>query len=274
MGKIRIKTFGDENQELEDSKKLKEKREQKKLAKDSEHKDEEKITAADTTSEELKDEASQEEAGQAAKKGKKTKFVKVKTLSKRYKENNSLIDKNTSYPLKNAVAILKKLKLGKFDETIELHINVKEKGISGQVSLPHGTGKKVRVKIADDAVIAEIEKGKIEFDVLVASPDIMPKLAKVARVLGPKGLMPNPKNGTITDKPEALIEKLTKGQINYRTEAQFPIIHLIIGKMSFDENQLEENIKTAIDSISSSKIDKVTLKSTMSPAIRLQISKA
>ena len=278
MGKIRVKTIGDEGQEQEEQKKLKEKREQKKMAKAPGLKGGEKITAVGPTIEELEAETpiataeENKETEEKVTKGKKEKFKKIKITGKRYRENQTFVASGTIYPPTNGVSILKKFKTGKFDETVELHINVKDKGINGQISLPHGTGKQARVKVADDALIEEIEKGKIDFDVLIAAPSMMPKLAKVARILGPRGLMPNPKAGTVTDKPETLIEKLTKGQINYKTEAQAPIIHLSIGKLSFDEKKLEDNIKMVVKTIGSEKINSITLKSTMSPAIKLNVT--
>ena len=99
----------------------------------------------------------------------------------------------------------------------------------------------------------------------------MPRLAKVAKILGPRGLMPNPKAGTISDKPEAVVEKLSKGQVSFKTEAQNPIIHMSVGKLSFDESKLSENIKAAISAIGAGKIENITLKSTMSPAIKIQV---
>src|SRR3989344_761093 len=202
---------------------------------------------------------------------KKQKQAKKKKLSKRYTQNASLVAKNTIYPIGNGIEILKKFKNGNFDETVELHVNVKEKGVAGQMTLPHGTGKKLRIKIADEILISEIEKGKIDFDILVATPEIMPRLAKVAKILGPRGLMPNPKAGTISDKPEAVVEKLSKGQVSFKTEAQNPIIHMSVGKLSFDESKLSENIKAAISAIGAGKIENITLKSTMSPAIKIQV---
>lgn len=278
MGKIRVKTFGDEASEQEDQKKLKEKREQKKLAKAPNLKGGEKIASVGPTEEELMAETPVEATPseeETSKKGKKAKFaaLKAKTIGKKYKENAILVNKTEKYPLAKGIEILKKFKVGKFDETVELHINTKEKGLSGQIPLPHGSGKQLRIKIADEALLAEVEKGKIDFDVLVASPSMMPQLARVAKILGPKGLMPNPKAGTITDKPDALIEKLSKGQINYKTEATFPIIHLSVGKLSFGEKELAENIQTSIKTIGGAKINSVTLTSTMSPAIRLDLTK-
>ncbi len=277
MGKIRVKTLGDENQEQEDQKKLKEKREQKSLEKKAHMKNMgggQRINSVGPSEEEIMAETPVEQAPEEGKKTKKAKFAKKKVFSKRHKENKSQIDKKTFYPLKNGVEMIKKFKKSKFDETVELHINVKEKGLSGQIALPHGTGRETKIRIADDALIAEVEKGKIDFDILVATPQMMPRLAKVARVLGPRGLMPNPKAGTVTDKPEALAEKLSKGQISYKTESAAPLIHLVVGKVSFEDNQLEDNIKSVISSIGPSKIDQIVLKSTMSPSVRINISKA
>jgi len=153
------------------------------------------------------------------------------------------------------------------------------KELMGSVTLPHGTGKQMNVVIISpakdpvtaDALIKEIESGKISFDVLLATPDAMPKLAKVARILGPKGLMPNPKNGTVTTKPEEAAEKYKGGQVNFKTEAKLPIMHLAVGKVSFGKSKLEENIATAIAAVQTKNIKKVTLKSTMSAGIRVQI---
>ncbi len=125
--------------------------------------------------------------------------------------------------------------------------------------------------IATDELIEEIEKGKINFDILVATPQTMPQLAKVAKILGPRGLMPNPKNGTITQNPEALVKKFEAGQISFKTEAKAPIIHVSVGKFSFGDKKLKENIDTIIGAVKPENIQKATLKSTMSPGIKVQI---
>lgn len=122
-----------------------------------------------------------------------------------------------------------------------------------------------------DALLKEIEAGKINFDILIATPDAMPRLAKVARVLGPKGLMPNPKNGTVTPNPEATAEKYAGGHMTFKTEAKAPVLHLAVGKLSFGKDKLEENIKAALKAVDSKNMKKITLKSTMSPAIRLSL---
>lgn len=264
MGKIRVKTFDESEDSQEKAKKLEAKKEAKKLAKKAEKKEEAAESASEVTA--------SEEVAEEKKFKKKAKFADKKpTISPRHKENVAKVNSNTQYKVDQALVELRAFKKAKFDETVELHINVRESGLSGAVTLPHGTGKVRRIVIADDALIEAVSKGKIEFDVLVAEPSMMPKLAKVARVLGPRGLMPNPKNGTISQNPKEAVEKLAGGQLNFKTEAKMPIIHLSIGKLSFTDAQLKENITSVFKSITQSKINNVTLKSTMSPAIRLQI---
>ena len=292
MGKIRVKGLEEMTPEQEAKEKAKKeaKKAEKIAAKNAQRAAEGKkvnpqteaivndaTTAVETSAEEVVTPTPQETVEtteEAPKKKKKEKFVKVhkKVESKRHKENQTLVSKNQSYNITQGLEALRKFKTSKFDETVELHINTKEKGVNGQVILPHGTGKTLVIKIADDAIIAEVAKGKINFDVLVAVPSMMPQLARIAKVLGPRGLMPNPKNGTITDKPEEAVKKLSGGQVNYKTESSAPIIHAIVGKVSFDDKKLEENIKTFIGSVGMANINSVTLKSTMSPAIRLIVN--
>ncbi len=260
MGKVKVKVIGDEQAELEQLEEQKKRREAKAASK-SESKE-----ATETTEEEAPEKSNKKSS--YAKKNEE----KIAAESKRHKQNQTHVAKNTNYPLSNAISTLRKFTASKFDETVELHINVKEKGVSGQVTLPHGTGKKLNIKIATDEIIEEIEKGKIDFDILVAEPSMMPKLAKVARVLGPRGLMPNPKSGTISDKPEETVEKLSQGQVSFKTESGAPIIHMSVGKLSFDDKKIEENISSALTAIGLAQISKVTLKSTMSPAVNIQLN--
>lgn len=274
MGKIRIKTFGEEKAPKQ--KKVKPKKEDVKIPglKGGEKVKTIGVSAEDlekqpSTQPDLKTEADEEKSTE---KKKKQKFVKVKVKSKRYQSNLKTVDSGKLYKLSEALKLLKDFKKTGFDETVELHVNVKEKGISGQMTLPHGSGKKIRIKIADDQILDAVSKGKIDFDILIAEPAMMSKLAKVAKILGPKGLMPNPKAGTITTEPQKLIEKLSKGQINFKTESEAPVIHLSVGKLSFEEKQLEENILEAYKAVGEAKINNVTLKSTMSPAIKLALN--
>ena len=266
MGKIRVKTLGTEELEEQNKKKSKTKKEQKdarKTAKGAKG-DGEKL---------VKDlEVSQVPQVEKSEKARGTRIRPARLRSKRYRESLALVDRGKTYPLPQAIDLLKSASWRtKFDETVELHINVKGKGVSGQMTLPHSSGKTTRVAIASDEVLKDIEQGKIDFDVLLAHPSMMSKLAKVARVLGPRGLMPNPKAGTISETPEKLAEKFRAGQINFRTEPQAPIIHLVVGKVSMGEKQLSENIQTILLAIGASKIENVTLKSTMSPGIKVAI---
>lgn len=284
MGKVRIKTF-DENENAELEAKKKAKKEAKKAQKAAEKEAQEVTTEENVetqkedTSEKVVEaqesdtnEEVSEEKETTTKKAKKEKFIKTKELSKRVNDNKKLVSRTQNYPLDKAVNLLTQFKTSKFDESVELHVNVKEKGISGSLTLPHGSGKTLRIKVADDALLPAIEGGKIDFDVLVATPDMMPKLAKVARVLGPRGLMPNPKNGTVTTNPEEAVKKLSGGEIRFKTESKAPVIHLMIGKISFGESKILENAKTALSAIGENKIKSATLSSTMSPGIKLQIA--
>ncbi len=311
MGKVRIKTLGDEDKEKKQKQEAKARKEARKLEEKSAASEKvadtevaivEKQTPESDANEpkkELQEEAkeiadaskasveSQEEskketvASVEPKKPKKDKFKKTEApRSAKYLTVAKLVDKTKTYSLKDASELLPKLSMTKFDETVELHLNTTESGISGKLNLPHGTGKTVRIAIADptadapgtDALLKKIESGAIEFDILLATPEAMPKLARVARVLGPKGLMPNPKNGTVTKNPKDAAKQYESGQVNFKTEAKFPLIHLTIGKVSFGPKKLEENIKAALTTVSVKKIKDATLKSTMSPAIKLQIS--
>ena len=280
MGKIRVKSFGDEEQEQKDKVRAEKKAEAKKIG--MQEAAEAKAKAEGTTVAEPKEETAAEEAPKESKptKGKnyvKTTAVKKQKHSEKYRKVATQVEKTKKYKLSEALELLEKVKYTKFDETVELHINTHEKGISGNVTLPHGTGKETRIEIANAAVdakhveelVKDIESGKINFDVLIATPDSMIKLAKVARVLGPRGLMPNPKNGTVTPKPEEAAKKFAGGQINFKTEAKFPLLHMAVGKLSFGDQKLAENIKSAVNAVKTKNIKNVTLKSTMSPGIKL-----
>lgn len=289
MGKIRVKTIGDETIEKKDQKKAEARAAAKKAREEAEARKAAKEageTASIKTAQIEESPAEEKKLNEAKSasggKTKKAKFATVKkqTHSASYLAVAEKIDKNKKYKIADAIALLPSLKRAQFDETVELHINTTEKGISGQITLPHGTGKQTRVVIANQSVdpkaveklINNIEAGTIDFDVLIATPDTMPKLAKVARVLGPRGLMPNPKNGTVTPKPDEIAKKFAGGQMNFKTESKFPILHMVVGKLSFTGKQLEENIKTAIAAVTNKKIKNVTLKSTMSPGIKLDLA--
>lgn len=289
MGKIRAKTLGDENLEQQEKVEAEKRREIKAMAKDetNETSTEVRGDASEGTrqggmneaNEHLREEMSGRTPEEQQKAPKKTQKVgKAHERSAKYKEAASLIEKGKTYPLTQALELLEKTHLAKFDETVELHINTLE-SLSGSMNLPHGTGKSTRVAIlapqkepkAAEELLKNIEAGKIAFDVLIATPDAMPKLAKVARILGPKGLMPNPKAGTVTPNPEAVAKQYEGGHMTFKTEPKAPVLHLSVGKMSFGKDKLTDNITTALKAVQTKNMKKVVIKSTMSPAVRLAV---
>lgn len=198
----------------------------------------------------------------------------AKPRSKKYNEANSSLDKTKFYPLSEALEIIKKISYSKFNGTLEAHINTAVLGIRGLVSLPHASGKKLKILAfeGDDAVIEQISKNKIDFDIVITTPKWMPMLTKVAKILGPKGLMPNPKNGTITDDLPKAVASFQTGKTEYKTEAKAPVIHLALGKLSQPLEELEANVKTLLQTIGKTKIKKVVLSPTMGPGVKLDLS--
>jgi len=220
---------------------------------------------------------------------------------KKYLEAAKAIDRATLYDTTDAIALTKKSAVAKFDETIEAHIRTgcdgrhADQQIRGAVVLPHGTGKKVRVLVfakgpkADEAqaagaehvgaeeLIPKIQKdGWLDFDVVVATPDMMGVVGRLGRVLGPKGLMPNPKAGTVTMDVSKAIADIKAGKIEYRLD-KTNIIHVPIGKASFTEEQLADNFQTLINAIIKAKpaavkgqfLRSVTVTSTMGPGVKI-----
>jgi large subunit ribosomal protein L1 len=223
------------------------------------------------------------------------------TRSKRFLESEKLIEKGKEYTLSEAVDLVKKTSKVKFDAAIEAHINLRidpekqEQQMRTTTQLPHGTGKKVRIlvfgakdskaikdlgaEVGTEDTLGEIEKGKISFDKVVATPDWMPKLARVAKVLGPKGLMPNPKSGTVTPDPEKTVSGLGSGLVEIKTENS-PIIHVGVGKVSFKETELEANVKALVEAVKAAKpsevkkelVKSVYLTSSMGPSVKIDLA--
>jgi len=203
----------------------------------------------------------------------KTKPVQKKVRSKTYISARRQVDRTQTYSLKKAITLLKKTSYTKFPGTVNTDIILKkQEKISREITFPHPTGKKTKVAIATPRVLKNIEKGKIDFDVLLTTPDLMPKIAKFAKVLGPKGLMPNPKSGTITNKPQAKKKELEAGKTLIKTEKKEPLLHITIGKTNQPDKQLQENVETLINALGARKIKKLVLSATMSPGIKVGLS--
>jgi large subunit ribosomal protein L1 len=224
-------------------------------------------------------------------------------VGKRLKKAYELIDRNKSYSLDEAVKLIKKTSSAKFDETIEIAMNLSidpkqaEQSVRGVVQLPHGTGKSVRVAVfakpekakqaleagadlagADD-LAEKVLAGQIDFDRCIATPDMMGVVGKLGKVLGPRGLMPNPKLGTVTADVVQAVKAVKGGQVEFRAE-KTGIIHAGVGKASFSEKALTDNIKFFISAIQKSKpsgtkgtyVRKISLSSTMGPGLKLELS--
>ena len=221
---------------------------------------------------------------------------------KKYKKVAESFDRNQAYDLKAAIEILKKSEL-KFDQTVEIHFNLgvdpkhSDQVVRGTVVLPHGTGRQVRVLVfckdnnlevaknagADYAggadLVQKIQEGWLDFDAVVATPDMMPVISKVARVLGPRGMMPSPKAGTVTVNVAQTVKELKAGKISYRVD-KGANVHAPVGKLSFTVDQLAENAKSVIDSVVKNKpqsskgtyIKSLTLTATMAPGIKLDMA--
>ncbi len=196
-----------------------------------------------------------------------------KAKGAKYLKSSKLVDPKKAYTVEDAVALVKKMKWASFDESVEVHFNVDKTGLKGEVELPHTTGKSVRVAIVSDKVIEELTNGKINFDILITHPSFMPKLARFAKVLGPKGLMPNPKAGTISPNPEEVAKKFEKGTLRWKTEGKFPIIHQMVGKVSHEDKALVENIKAFIDVVGKPHILSAFVTSTMTPGVKIDLDK-
>lgn len=219
---------------------------------------------------------------------KPTKPGKAKPRGKKYQEIVKDLDRTKTYPLNEAVEMVKKMSYSKFKGTLEAHVNTAQAGIRGLVSLPYSSGKKLRILvfgkgaeesgadiIGSDEAIEQINKGKIDFDLIVTTSEWMPKLAKVARILGPRGLMPNPKNGTITSGEAGLkkaVESFQAGKTEYKTEPKTPVIHIALGKLDQPNEELTANIKTLLQTLGKSRVKKVTLSPTMGPSVKLDLA--
>ena len=226
----------------------------------------------------------------------------MKERSKRYKESGKLLEKDKVYQLRDAITALKKMSLPKFDGSVDLnfHLNVDTKKsdqmVRGTVVLPHGTGKKIRVAVfckgeherqAKDSgadlvggleLIDKVAGGFLDFDCCIATPEMMKDLSKLGKVLGPRGLMPSPKTGTVTNDIAKAIEDVKRGKVEFRVDKQGGV-HLLVGKMSFDEDKLYDNASRVIEALTEARpasvkgkfVKSLSISASMNPGLRLSI---
>lgn len=203
-----------------------------------------------------------------------TKVAKVvRVRSKKYKAVKKKIDVLKLYPLKDAIQLVKETSISKFDGKVEAHLAVMDMGNIGEIVFPHLETSTKRIVVLNDVILAEIKEGKINFDILIATPTTMPKLLPFARILGPKGLMPNPKSGTLTDKPEEAVKRLSVAKTMIKTEKKAPVIHIVVGKVSQPVEELEANILQLIKVVKFPKIKKLALCATMGPCVKVEVVK-
>lgn len=221
---------------------------------------------------EEKKEAEAKEVVEEEKKAVKKAAAPRKRGSK-YQTMAKAIKRDQLYTVKEAVEILSKLAKSTKHKTVELHLNTIETGIRGELKLPHSTGKEIKIAIFSDAIAEKITAGQMDFDMLLCTPADMPKIARYAKVLGPKGLMPNPKSGTVTEHPEERAKQLASGgTLPYKTEAKFPIIHLNLGPITQKSEDLVDNVNEALRSINVTKIKTAYLSCTQTPSVKLHFS--
>ncbi len=224
-------------------------------------------------------------------------------MGKRLAALDKNVDQEKLYPLEEAAALVKKCATAKFDETVELHVKLgvdpkqSDQQVRGTVNLPHGVGKTKKVAVvtkgekqkdatgagADivggDDLVDRISKGFLDFDILVATPDLMKDLSKLGKILGPRGLMPNPKSGTVTMDIAKTVKELKAGRVEYKVD-DYGIIHVPVGKASFDPKKLADNARTVLEALLKAKpsaskgvyMQSVTLSSTMGPGVKLDPS--
>ncbi len=221
-------------------------------------------------------------------------------VGKRYRASAEKVDESKQYSMVEAVQVLSGFPKAKFDETVELAVRLgvdpkqADQMVRGSVNLPHGTGKKLRVivfakgekeqeardagadEVGSDELVKKVQGGWVDFDKAVATPDMMAQVGKLGQILGPRGLMPNPKTGTVTFDLKKAVSELKAGKVDYRVD-KGGVIHTIVGKASFQSKQLEENLRVLMESVVKAKpstskgvyVKSITVSTTMGPGIRI-----
>jgi len=233
---------------------------------------------AEEAKEELQEKIAEVEAEEekVEKKSAKARKPKKPVRSKKYMAAHALIDQEKLYPVEEGIEKVLETTIVKFDPTVEVHAKLSLTGIRGTIVLPAGAPREKRVKIADeknvDEIVAAAKSGKIDFDILLATPAMMPKLAAAAKVLGPKGIMPSPKSGTVVEDTAAAAEEIKSGKVEYKEDDQ-KNIHLAIAKASFGKEKIKDNLQAFLKILPKNKVTGIYLTSTMGPSVKLEIPK-
>jgi len=202
---------------------------------------------------------------------KKRGLPRAKARGKNYLSAKMKIDPTRTYSLSEAIKLARETSWGKFDGSFEAHLVTTKTGLRGEAKLPYLAGKTRKVEIASKDTLAKIESGKIDFDILISTPAFMANLVKYAKILGPRGLMPNPKAGTIVENPEKVASSFQKETFSFKTEANTPLIHSVVGKISQKDEELEANLKALLSAVGTKNIKKAVICASMGPAVKLAI---
>jgi len=193
-----------------------------------------------------------------------------KKRSSKYSSARGKVDRARLYSLDEAVKLVRETSYSKFDGSIELHMVVKKDKLTVTTKLPFSTGKSKKIELASEATIKKLQAGKVDFDVLLARAEMMPKLVPFAKILGPKGMMPNPKNGTLI-KSEDDAKKFSADSVTVKTEKSQPVVHVVIGKVSQAAKELEENAKAVFSVIGEKQVLKASLSASMGPGVKVKV---
>lgn len=190
---------------------------------------------------------------------------------KKYLSAKSKIEDGKIYLLSEAVKLVKETSYSNFNGSVELHLVVDKNNINQQVVLPFSTGVSKKIEIASEETVKKLENGKIDFDILIATAKTMPLLIRFAKLLGPKGLMPNPKNGTLVDDPKKVEGNFGGSNLQIKTEKSAPLVHLVVAKISQPEKEIEENTNAVLAAIGEKQVKKGVLTSSMGPSVQFSI---
>lgn len=194
-----------------------------------------------------------------------------RTRGKNYLSAKMKIDPTRTYPLSEAIKLTRETSWGKFDGSLEAHLVTIKTGLKGEAKLPYLAGKTRKVEIASKDTLVKIESGKIDFDILISTPAFMANLVKYAKILGPRGLMPNPKAGTIVENPEKAASSFQKETFSWKTENSAPLVHSVVGKISQKDEELEANLKALLNAVGTKNIKKAVICASMGPAVKVTI---
>jgi len=202
---------------------------------------------------------------------KEQKGEKIKEHGKKYLEARKKVELGKAYPISEAVKLVRETSYSKFPGSVELHLVLDRDNVNQSLELPHSTGISRKVEVAGEDTVKKLTEGKIDFDVLIAAPKTMALLVPFAKLLGPRGLMPNPKNGTLVDDPKKAEGNFGGNNIQIKTEKSAPLIHTVVAKTTQSEKEIEENTKAILEAVGTKSVLKAVISASMGPGIQVMV---